>query len=137
MGRLTIRGFLGRFATAFVLVVLTYNPTGYSYINWVTSNFPHLQPMQAILGLLLLAGWVFFLHATWRSLGMLGVCFAVLFFAAIVWLLHSWGWLNSPSSLLITWLVLLVVSVVLTIGVCWGLIRARVSGQPVIEEVQR
>ena len=33
-------------------------------------------------GLLLLAGWVFFLHATWRSLGMLGVCFAVLFFAA-------------------------------------------------------
>jgi Family of unknown function (DUF6524) len=137
MGRLTLGGFAARFAAAFLLVILTYNPTGLSFGNWLGGNFPHIQPLQAIIGLVLLCLWVFFLHATWRSLGALGVILGLAFFACIGWLFYSWGWLHSPSHSVIVWLVLVFIACMLTVGLCWGLVRARVSGQAVMEEVDR
>jgi hypothetical protein len=66
-------GLLGRFLASLVLVLTTYNPTGMSFISWIAGNFPHIQPIQAVVGVVLLALWIFFAHATWRSLGTLGV----------------------------------------------------------------
>jgi hypothetical protein len=51
--------------------------------------------------------------------------------------LSSWGWLGTTSHNSLIWLALLIVAFMLTIGLCWGLIRVRVSGQAVVEEVQR
>jgi hypothetical protein len=137
MGRLTMSGFLGRFFASLLLVLITYNPSGLSFLSWVAGNFPHIQPAQAVVGLALLGLWIFFVHATWRSLGALGVVLGLAFFGAIVWMLSSWGWFNSPSHAALIWMILFVVACMLTIGLCWGLIRARVSGQAVIEEVSR
>lgn len=137
MGRLTLGGFGVRFLAALALVFVTYNPSGYSYLGWIGNNFPHIQPAQAVVGIGLLAVWIFFVHATWRSLGALGVCLGTAFFAAVVWLLSSWGWLGASSHDSLIWLGLLIVAFMLTIGLCWGLIRVRVSGQAVVEEVQR
>jgi hypothetical protein len=137
MGRLTMSGLLGRFIASLLLVLATYNPSGLSFLSWVAGIFPHIQPVQAVIGLGLLGLWIFFLHATWRSLGALGVGLGLAFFAAVIWMVSSWGWFASPSHSALIWLVLLVVACMLTIGLCWGLIRARVSGQAVIEEVQR
>lgn len=137
MGRLTLGGFGTRFLASLVLVFATYNPSGFSYLSWIGSHFPHIQPVQAVIGIGLLAIWIFFVHATWRSLGALGVCLGTAFFVAVVWLLSSWGWLGASSHDSLIWLALLIVSFMLTIGLCWGLIRVRVSGQAVVEEVQR
>ncbi len=137
MGRLTLGGFGARFLASLALVFATYNPSGYSYLGWIRSNFPHIQPAQAVIGIGLLAVWIFFVHATWRSLGALGVCLGTAFFTAVVWLLSSWGWLGATSHDSLIWLALLIVAFMLTIGICWGLIRVRVSGQAVVEEVQR
>jgi hypothetical protein len=108
-----------------------------SFVSWVAGNFPHIQPIQAVVGLVLLAVWIFFAHATWRSLGTLGVALGLAFFAAVIWLISSWGWLNSSSHAALIWIALFFIACMLTIGLCWGLIRARVSGQAVIEEVDR
>lgn len=137
MGRLTMGGLLGRFMASLLLVLATYNPSGLSFLGWVQANFPHIQPAQAVVGLALLGLWIFFIHATWRSLGALGVCLGLAFFGAVVWMVSSWGWISSPSHTALIWLVLLIVACMLTIGLCWGLIRARVSGQAVIEDVPR
>ena len=137
MNRLTLGGALGRFVASLLLVFATYNPTGYSFVSWVALSFPHLQPAQAVLGIALLAFWIFFAHATWRSLGTLGVAIGVAFFAAVIWLVSSWGWLNTSSHGALTWIVLIIVACMLTLGLCWALIRVRVSGQAVVEEVQR
>ena len=137
MGRLTLGGFGARFLASLALVFATYNPSGYSYLSWIRSNFPHVQPAQAVIGLGLLAIWIFFVHATWRSLGALGVGLGLAFFGAIVWMLSSWGWFNSSSHAALIWMILFIVACMLTIGLCWGLIRARVSGQAVVEEVSR
>ena len=54
MNRLTVGGFMGRFIASLVLVLATYNPTGLSFVGWLAGNFPHVQPIQAVVGLALL-----------------------------------------------------------------------------------
>lgn len=137
MGRLTIGGFLARLLASLVLVLATYNPSGLSFVSWIAGIFPHIQPIQAVVGLILLAIWIFFAHATWRSLGTLGVAMGLAFFAAVIWLIGSWGWLNSSSHTALIWIALFFIACLLTVGLCWGLVRVRVSGQAVIEEVDR
>ena len=137
MGRLTLGGLLGRFLASLVLVLATYNPTGMSFVSWIAGNFPHIQPIQAVVGVVLLAVWIFFAHATWRSLGTLGVGLGLAFFAAIIWLISSWGWLNSSSHSAMIWISLIFIACILALGLCWALIRVRVSGQAVVEEVDR
>jgi hypothetical protein len=137
MQRFSLGGVIGRFLASLVLVLATYNPTGLCFIGWVAANFPHVQPIQAVVGVALLGLWIFFVHATWRSLGTPGVALGLAFSAAVIWLVSSWGWLNSSSHEALTWMVLIIIACMLTLGLCWALIRVRVSGQAVIEEVQR
>jgi hypothetical protein len=137
VNRLSVGGLVGRFLASLVLVLATYNPTGFSFVSWLAGNFPHVQPIQAVVGLALLALWIFFVHATWRSLGTLGVSLGLAFFAAVVWLISSWGWLNSSSHAALIWIALIIIACMLTLGLCWALVRVRVSGQAVVEEVQR
>jgi Family of unknown function (DUF6524) len=137
MGRLTMGGLMGRFVASLALVLATFNPTGLSFVSWIAGNFPHVQPIQAVVGIVLLAVWIFFAHATWRSLGTLGVALGLAFFAAVIWLISSWGWLNSASHTALIWAALIFIACMLTAGLCWALIRVRVSGQAVVEEVQR
>ena len=134
MDRLTFGGFLIRLAAAVLLVVLTYNPTGYSYLHWVATAFPKVEPLQAIAGLLLLGGWAFFAHATWRSLGTFGVLLATALCAAHVWLLVSWGWIRLDSGGVLGWIADVVLAVLLAIGVSWSLVERRVTGQVVVDE---
>jgi len=137
MRNFSIGGLAGRFVASFVLVVATYNPTGYSFVQWIARDFPHLGPLQSVVGIALLALWLFVVHATWRSLGTVGVALGLAFFAAVVWLFTSWGWFNLSNHNAVIWAALFMMACLLTLGLCWALIQARVSGQAVVEEVKR
>jgi hypothetical protein len=126
-----------RFLASLALVLATYNPGGYSYVGWGTQNFPRVLPLQAVLGIALLGFWIFFAHATWRSLGAVGVVLGLAFSAAVIWMVSSWGWLSVSNHGALAWVILFVVACLLTLGLCWASIRFRVSGQAVVEEVDR
>jgi hypothetical protein len=134
MERLTFMGFLLRLASSLLLVALTWNPTGMSYTHWVASGFPTVQPLQAVVGLVLLGGWVFSVHATWRSLGRFGVLLGVALFAAVVWLLASQGWIDLSHSGSLGWMAVLLLSVLMAVGLSWSLVQRRVTGQIDVEE---
>jgi len=137
MRNLTLGGVLGRFLASLTLVAATYNPSGFSFLHWMARDFPHLGPAQVVLGLGLLGVWIFFAHATWRSLGTMGVALGLAFLAAVVWLIASWGWVNLSKHNAVVWVALFMIACVLTLGLCWALVQARVSGQAVVEEVKR
>ncbi len=137
MQRFSVGGLLGRFLASLVLVLATFNPTGYSFIGWVGSNFPHVEPLQAVIGIALLGLWLFLVHSTWRSLGTVGVALGLAFFATIIWLVSSWGWMDMSNHSAVAWVVLFVIAAMLTLGLSWALIRVRISGQAVVEEVKR
>ena len=137
MRNLTLGGVIGRFIASLVLVLATFNPTGYSFVHWIGGNFPHLAPLQLVIGIALTGLWLFFLHATWRSLGTLGVALGLAFLAAMVWLLTSWGWFSLSNHTAVVWVILSMITCLLTVGLCWALMQARISGQAVVDEVQR
>jgi uncharacterized protein DUF6524 len=137
METLTARGFALRLAAAALLVALTYNPSGHSYVHWLGTSVPSVSPLQALAGLVLLGGWGFFVHATWRSLGTVGVLFAALLAGAVIWLLTSWGWFSLKDTSVVSWLALACLALLLAVGVCWSHIRRRVTGQTDVDEVER
>jgi hypothetical protein len=116
-------------------VLLTFNPTGYSFYHWVANTLPHVNPVSVVVGILLLVGWIVFLTATLRSIGLLGVTVALAFFGAVIWMVVSWGWLDPHNGAAMTWIVLFVFAIILAIGVSWSHIRRRLTGQADVDEV--
>ena len=49
MRNLSIGGVIGRFLASLILVVATFNPTGYSFVGWIAGHFPHLEPLQLVV----------------------------------------------------------------------------------------
>ena len=134
---LTATGLLWRFIAALVLVLLTYNPSGYSAYDWVSTAIANsaFGPLHLILIAVLAIGWVVYWVATWRALGTLGMTLAVVLFGAIIWLLFDVGLLESHSIDAITWISLVCLSAVLAVGVSWSHVWRRLTGQYNVEDV--
>jgi uncharacterized membrane protein len=132
---MSIRGAVARVLSALLLVLLTVNPSGHSYVHWIAGNLPHLSALQVVSGLLLLIGWVVYVTATLRSLGLLGVGLLVALFSALIWLAVSRGWLQPSSGSAWLWMANLMLGLVLGIGMCWSFMRRRLSGQADVDEV--
>ncbi len=135
MKPITVQGFLLRFMFALLLVMLTYNPSGYSYSHWLQNSFSDFGPLLGIAGISLIIGWVIYLRATLRSLGSIGLILAGLFFAAIIWLLIDWGWLGLNNVTAMSWVILILISAVLAVGISWSHIRRKISGQVDADDV--
>jgi hypothetical protein len=133
MDRLTLGGFGLRLVAALGLVVATYNPAGLSYVHWLSTTFPRMEPLQAVAGLALLGGWAFCGHATWRSLGAFGLLLGAALCAAVVWLITSWGWISLHGASL-AWILVLAIGVLLAVGLSWSIVERRATGQVVVDE---
>jgi hypothetical protein len=131
----TFSSFVLRVAGSLAIVLLTFNPSGWSYVHWFKNTFPKVAPLQAVAGLVLLIAWIFVVNATLRAIGKLGVMLGALLFAAIVWLFISWGWVELSGRGSIIWLVLIMLGFLMGIGLSWSHLRRRVAGQAVVDEI--
>lgn len=129
MHSLSFQGFIFRFVFALLLVMLTYNPSSYSYVEWLKSDISSISPLLILAGISLIIGWVIYIRATLRSLGLIGLLLAMVFFSVIVWLLFDWGLLGMNNVNAISWVVLFLISALLAIGMSWSHIRRKLSGQ--------
>ncbi len=135
MENFSIGGFMTRWAASLVLVLATYNPAGASFVHWLARTFPKVEPLQAVAGIALLAAWAFFVNSTRQALGAFGVLVATAFFAALVWLFISWGWLSLADTGAITWIALVMLSFLLALGLSWSHVEKRVAGTTNVDEV--
>jgi ABC-type sulfate transport system permease component len=79
MDNFTIGGFAWRIAFALAMVLLTFNPAGYSYFHWIREGFPAFTPAQAVVGIVSW-GWLDVRNATtmtWVVLVALGLILGV------------------------------------------------------------
>ena len=127
-------GFLVRWLGAFVLLAATCNPTGISYIGWARGAFEQSLPLVVLAGLVLVVAYVLFLTAVFRGIGMLGILLILAVFAALVWVLFDFGWISLDNPGALTWLALLAMSVVLAVGMYWGILWRRMSGQLEVDD---
>lgn len=127
--------FLPRWLFAFALLALTYNPTQTSWLDWALRRYDTQLPLIVLSGLLLLIGYIVYLRATVRSIGVFGVILVLAVFAALLWVLFDLGWLDINNANLNLWLGILAGSLVMGIGLSWSHIRRALSGQADMDDV--
>jgi len=133
---ITWRGILIRFVCALLLVFSSYNPSGVSYYHWLAKVSSDLAVLAIFIGTALLIGWVIFLRATFRSLGVFGLLLASAFFGSLLWLIIDWGLISGDDDTVIAYILLILLSGILAIGMSWSHIRRRISGQADVDDVE-
>jgi len=134
--QLTTSGFYLRLLFALVLVFVTYNPSPYSYYDWLLANFESFNVLVVPAGILLLIGWSIYIRATLRSLGTWGLLLAAGLFGSLIWVLIDWKWLDVNNISMLSWVIEAIIALVLGVGMSWSHIRRKMSGQVDIEEGQ-
>lgn len=139
-GGLTWTGFLWRWLAAIVLVFATFNPFGWSYYHWATSVGAHAGsgdvPLKILVGLLLVAGFAVYFRATWLSLGLLGIALIVAVFGVFVWLLADYRLLDVGTPWVVAFVVEIILSIVMAVGMSWSHVQRRLSGQIDVDEIE-
>jgi hypothetical protein len=135
----TLGSFLLRFLVALILVLVTYNPSPYSFVRWLQAAISEGQAgaIHALAGVILLIGWTVFLRSAWASLGTLGLVLGGAFLAALVWVLIDYDVVAIESRSTIVWIVLVCLAGLLAIGMSWAHWKRRASGQVEVDEVER
>jgi hypothetical protein len=123
--------FFIRLVATLVLVLATYNPSGWSFAHWLQNGFSGdgLGPAHFVVGMVILIGWVILLTATQRSMGTFGLILEALLFGGIVWLLIDFGVLSIDSVAEFTWVILVILSIMLAIGLSWSHVWRILTGQ--------
>src|SRR5436190_23835358 len=116
-----------RILFALAIVIATWNPTGYSYVQWALIDTSTFDATKALLGVLLLAAWLLCIRATWVSLGLMGLILAAIVIGVFVWWLLSMGIVSSDQRTM-QWIGVIANGVVLGIGMGWSLFRAKATG---------
>ena len=124
-----------RFLFAFVLVVVTWNPTRFNYVEWARVQWDGLAPLVLFVGLVLLMGWIFFVRTAAHSLGALGLILCLALAGTVLWTLFYFDLVSGESTTLLSWIVLALFSAILAAGMSWAHLRARWSGQATVDEV--
>lgn len=133
--KFNLESFFIRLFFAFILVFASYNPSGYSFYDWMRIALETgFEPLMAFAGIILLIGWVVYIRATISSLGLTGLILAFAFFGTLLWMVIDWGIVPVDSIQTITYIVLSLLSMVLAIGMSWSHLRRRMSGQVDVNE---
>ncbi len=133
-GDFTLGSFVLRYLFAMLLVFVTYNPSGMSWVHWLNADAAMVYKVG--LGVVLLIGFIVYLRATWNSLGLLGMILTLGFFAVLIWLLMEWGVLSLANTSVLVWVIELVLSGVLAVGMSWSHLRRKMSGQYDTDEIE-
>lgn len=135
MNSISSGGIALRFLFALLLVLFSYNPSGYSYAHWLVNTIAEPTPWLALGGIVLVIAWVIYIRATLRSLGPIGLSLAAVFIGVVIWALVDLGLISLDNTSAFVWLLEFFVAGVLTIGMSWSHIRRRMSGQSDVDDV--
>jgi len=128
--------FIWRWVGSLVLVFVSYNPSGHSYLHWVRESVSDdtLGALQFFVGAVLVAGWAIFLVATGNSLGKVGAFIAAAMIGTALWLLAQIGLVSAETTRSLVWLALFALATLLAIGLSWSHIWRRLSGQLEVDD---
>ena len=125
-----------RFFIALILVFASYNPSGYSFFDWVLLENSGNIAFKVFVGVILIIGWAIYIRATRRSLGIIGIVLAIAFFGTLLWLLIDLDLIPANTVTAVSYIILFVIGCLLATGMCWSHIRRRMTGQMDVDEIE-
>jgi len=137
MAPITAGGIALRFVFALLLVLLSYNPSGYSFSHWLVETISQPTPWLALGGIVLIIGWVIFIRASLRSLGPVGLSLAAILVAVLIWLMVDMGVISLEQTSAFVWVLEVFIAGVLCLGMSWSHVRRRMSGQLDVDDIEQ
>lgn len=128
-------GFTLRWIFALVLLAATYNPTQLNFVRWSTANYDTRLSLTVLFGLILLVGYIIYLRATLRSIGLFGMLLILAVVGTLLWFLYDQGVINLDNPAINTWIAIVALSLVLAVGLSWSIVRRKLSGQADMDDV--
>jgi hypothetical protein len=128
-------GFLIRWLFAFVLLAATYNPTQWNFVRWAMANYTDMLSVTVLVGLVLFVGYIIYLRATLRSIGVFGMILVMAVAGTLIYVLFDQGSISLENPTVNTWLGIVILSIVLAIGLSWSIVRRKLSGQADVDDV--
>ena len=128
-------GFLIRWVFAFVLLAATYNPTAWNFVRWSLDNYETNLSMTVLFGQILLVGYIIYLRATLRSIGVFGMVLILAVVGTLLWVLFDQGVISLDNPTVNTWIAIVALSIVLAIGLSWSIVRRRLTGQTDVDDI--
>lgn len=128
-------GFIIRWIFALVLLTLTYNPTQWNFVRWSMAHYDTQLPLTVLFGLILLVGYIIYLRATLRSIGMFGMLLILAVVGTLLWVLYDQGAISLDNPTINTWISIVALSLVLAVGLSWSIVRRKLSGQADVDDV--
>jgi hypothetical protein len=128
-------GFVIRWIFAFVLLAATYNPTDWNYVRWSMANADTNLSVTVLLGLILFVGYIIYLRATLRSIGIFGMILILAVVGTLLWVLFDQGVISLDNPTVNTWIAIVALSIVLAVGLSWSIVRRKLTGQADMDDV--
>ena len=128
-------GFVIRWIFAFVLLSATYNPTDWNYVRWSMANAETNLSVTVLLGLILFVGYIIYLRATLRSIGIFGMILILAVVGTLLWVLFDQGFISLDNPTVNTWIGIGALSIVLAVGLSWSIVRRRLTGQTDVDDI--
>jgi len=118
-----------RVVLALALVLVTFNPGGWSFYHWLSAPPAGITAVKACAGVLLLIGWLVCLRTAYVALGLVGAVLLTALLGTVVWMLIDYHVIDVAGRSALVWIGITIAGVVLGLGLSWSLIRSRVTGQ--------
>ncbi len=128
-------GFIIRWIFAFVLLAATYNPTDWNYVRWSMANYETSLSLTVLFGLILFIGYIIYLRATLRSIGIFGMLLILAVVGTLLWVLFDQGVMSFTNPSINAWIGIFALSLVLAIGLSWSIVRRKLTGQADMDDV--
>ncbi|WP_029007087.1 DUF6524 family protein [Azospirillum halopraeferens] len=132
-GRFKLSDFIIRWLFLFAMITATYNPTGYSYVDWLFAADTTYLAVKLFIGMTLIILYGFILGMAGRALKGMGVFLAILFFASLTWALESQDLLPG-TRLGLMLLIQAFLAATLAAGLSLAILRQNVAGHTTYAE---
>lgn len=121
--------FFTRWVMSGALVFGAYNPSGFSYYDWVARSPGSLTPVQVFTGILILSVAVAFLRNTFLSLGYLGTATVLVLIIMAIVLGVGLGIVDFKDVTFSAYMAEVWISLTIAIGGSWAYAQRKLSGE--------
>jgi drug/metabolite transporter (DMT)-like permease len=91
--------------------------------------------VTVLLGLILFVGYIIYLRATLRSIGIFGMILILAVVGTLLWVLFDQGFISLDNPTVNTWIGIVALSIVLAVGLSWSIVRRRLTGQTDVDDI--
>jgi len=122
----TVVRFGARWCFSAFLLFATYNPTGYSYYDWVTGSDDSYLSVKVVVGLWLLWTYTALLPIVWHAIGPVGIGAMAALLASSGLVLWDYGFLDYITPSFYPYAIIGGMATIIAMGLTWGHVNLQV-----------